>query len=781
MGADGSGDSIAPFGPAVAAALVAGLLACLRLPELPPWPVLALAFALGVRGWIHGRRAGRLVGVALLGIGLCGLHAARTLERQLPPAFERADVALVGTVVDLPRHEPDRTAFRFLVDEADGMPPHMRGHTLQLAWYDERGAGPDPRRQRVEPGSRWQLTARLRAPRGLRNPGGSDSEKQALAYRISADGYLRDTDTARRLAPPAGVDAWRARTSARIATTTPHDAARFVRALALGDTRGLDLHDWEVLRSNGLTHLIAISGFHVGLVAGFFALLAAGLWRLLPSLGRRFPRQHAAGVAAVLGAAGYAVVAGFALPTVRTALMIAVIVVARLARRAHGMADALGLAAIAIGLVDPLALLTPGFWLSFGGVAWLLWCLPPGSERNPLHGLASAQAVATLGLLPLTVVLFGQASLSGPVANLFAVPWWSLVVVPLALLGTGLEAIHAGAGTWAWHWGAMAFGWSWPAFTWLHDSGLALWWLPEARWYALPLALVAAFWTLLPRGVPGKPLACLLWLPLLWPSRQAPATGAFELVVLDVGQGLSVVVRTATHALLYDMGPALPGGFDAGARIVVPALHAVGVRRLDAAVASHGDNDHAGGWPSVRAAFPAPVYAPAGSPVPSEFDCLAGHAWEWDGVRFRFLHPAPFFPYFGNEASCVLRIESPHGAALLTGDIGEYVERKLLVADPADVRADVVQVAHHGSRHSSDWDFVHATGAAHALVAAGADSHFNHPHPLIVERWAGAGARLSNTAEAGALRVRVEARGIRVEGRRGTHRRLWDAVRQRAR
>ena len=775
-----SDESLAPFGPAVAAALVAGLLVCLQLPELPPWPVLALAFGLGLRGWIHGRRAGRVVGTVLLGIGLCGLHVARTLERQLPPQFERADVAITGTVVDLPRHEPDRTAFRFHIDSDPEMPEHLRDRLVQLAWYDERGAGPDPARRAVEPGSRWRFEARLRAPRGLRNPGGSDSEMQALAYGISADGYLRDTGTARRIAPPTGIDAWRARTSARIAATVRHDASRFVRALALGDTRALDLHDWEVLRSNGLTHLIAISGFHVGLVAGFFALLTAGIWRVLPSLGRRFPRQHAAGVAALLGAAGYAAIAGFALPTVRTALMIGVIVVARLARRGHGMADALGLAAIAVGLVDPLALLTPGFWLSFGGVAWLLWCLPPGSVKNPLHGLVGAQAVATLGLLPLTVVLFGQASLSGPVANLVAVPWWSLVVVPLALFGTGLESVQSGAGAWAWQWAATAFGWSWPGFTWLHDSGLALWWLPEPRWYALPFALVAAFWTLLPRGLPGKPLALLLWLPLLWPSRQAPAPGEVELTLLDVGQGLSVVVRTARHALLYDMGPALPGGFDAGARVVVPALHAIGVRSLDAAVVSHGDNDHAGGWPSVRAAFPAPAYAPEGSPVPGEFQCVAGHAWAWDGVRFRFLHPTPFFPYFGNEASCVLRIESPHGAALLTGDIGDIVERTILRADPAAVRADVVQVAHHGSRHSSDWDFVHATGATHALVAAGADSRFNHPHPLIVERWRGAGARLSNTAEAGALRVRIERRGIRVEGRRETDRRSWDAVRRRS-
>src|SRR5690606_15710013 len=397
------------------------------------------------------------------------------------------------------------------------------------------------------------------------------------------------------------------------------------------------------------------------------------VWRLLPGLGRWLPRPQAAAIVALAGALVYAAVAGWELPTVRTVLMIGVVVVARLARRALRVADSLALAAAAIVLVDPLSLLTAGFWLSFAGVAWLVWCLPRVDEQRLVPGFLTAQWVATLGLLALTAVLFGQASLAGPLANLVAIPWWSLVVVPLSLLGTGLEAVQPGWGGWAWRLAAWCFDLSWPLFGWLAESRFSLWWLPEARWYALPLALVGAFWMLLPRGVPGKALAALLWLPLLWPSRHPPRQGTFELTVLDVGQGLSLVVRTARHALLYDMGPALPGGFDAGARVVVPALHAIGVRRLDAAVISHGDNDHAGGWESVRHAFPTAAHAPEGSPVAGESNCVAGQSWEWDGVVFRFLHPTPFFPYFGNEASCVLRVESPHGSALLTGDIGEVV------------------------------------------------------------------------------------------------------------
>src|SRR5690606_14379572 len=229
---------------------------------------------------------------------------------------------------------------------------------------------------------------------------------------------------------------------------------------------------------------------------------------------------------------GYAAVAGFALPTVRTVLMIAVAVGARLWRRPLRIAESLALAAIAIVLVDPLALLSPGFWLSFGGVAWLLWCLPQAGRR-PLRDFLSAQWVATLGLLPLTAILFGQASLAGPLANLVAIPWWSLVVVPLSLLGTALEAVQAGWGGGAWRLAAAAFELSWPLFERLGASPLALWWLPEPAWIALPMALAGAFWILLPRGLPGRPLAVLLWLPLLWPERHLPRHGDGALVMVD--------------------------------------------------------------------------------------------------------------------------------------------------------------------------------------------------------------------------------------------------------
>lgn len=776
-----------PFGIAASLALLTGVSVCLWLPALLAWPLSVLIAMTGAWLWIGGARW-RVLGPVLLGLGLAGLHAAHSLSIQLPAEWERRDVLVSGRIADLPEHEPRGTRFAFRVDAEAAQPPPLRGQLLRLTWYDDgtRAFGgrkflppkaTDVQTAPLKAGQRWRLRVRVRAPRGLRNPGGFDSEKYAMAQRIAATGYVRAPETATRLSAATGLQAWRETMSARIAASVPAPSSRFVQALALGDTRGLDDADWATLRANGLTHLIAISGFHVGLVAGFFALLARGLWWLWPALARRWPAPIVAALAGLVGALVYAAVAGFALPTVRTALMIAVIAGARTWRRPLRTADALALSLVVVLLLDPLAVLGAGFWLSFLGVAWLLWCLPHTTSR-PLHDLVSAQGVATLGLLPLTVILFGQASLAGPLANLIAVPWWSLVVVPLSLIGMALEALHDGAGAFVWQAAAWCFDRSWPLFEWLASSGLALWWLPEPRWFALPLALLGAFWLLLPRGVPGKPLALLLWLPLLWPDRHLPEQGEVDLVVIDVGQGLSVLVRTANHALLYDMGPAVRDGFDAGERAVVPALRALGVARLDRAVVSHGDNDHAGGLAAVRLVFPTTAtLAPEQSGVPATTPCQAGQSWTWDGVRFRFLHPPAYFPYLRNEASCVLRIETAHGAALLTGDIGAVIERELVRRDSAGVRADVVVVAHHGSAGSSDPAFVAATGARHALIASGHGNRFGHPKPAIVARWEAAGARVWDTAPGGALHVRLDGQGtLAPETRRRTRPRLWDAA-----
>jgi len=283
----------------------------------------------------------------------------------------------------------------------------------------------------------------------------------------------------------------------------------------------------------------------------------------------------------------------------------------------------------------------------------------------------------------------------------------------------------------------------------------AHWYLPEVRFWALLLALCGAVWLFMPRGVPLRWFGLVLFLPLLWPPLARPATGAFTVWVLDVGQGLSVVLRTGSHALVYDAGARYPSGFDLGEAVVTPSLHALGIGRLDMLMISHADNDHAGGAAAVAAAFPgARRYAGevARMHVPMA-PCLAGQAWSWDGVRFRVLNPrsARQSPR-DNDRSCVLLVEGGGGRLLLAGDISDRIEPRVAAAVDQGP-GPVLLVPHHGSSSSSSVGFIAALRPRLAIVSAGWRNRFGHPRPDVLQRYAAAGVPVLNTATAGAVEV----------------------------
>jgi competence protein ComEC len=749
--------------PAISLAILAGCVLVQALRQLPSHQ-LDLALICGglltVAGTLRWRIPRGVVWLALVvaAFGWTAWRADLALSARLSHALEKQDIVVTGVVTGLPQVQDESTRFDFDIARAsfDGHAIPLRGR-VRLSWYAARKHA----QPTINSCERWHLRVRMKRPRSLLNPGGFDFERSALQQGIVATGYVREDPANALVASGICVDGVRTQVAQAIAAALPDDthAARLLRALSVGDERALDEHDWQVVRATGISHLIAISGFHVGLAAVFGALLVRVAWWLFPTLSLRLARPLAEAAVAFPAALAYGALAGFGLPTTRTLMMIAVLAGWRLLRRGGGFAEGFGLALAAILIVDPLSVLSAGFWLSFAGVALLAWTLTRESGwRGHLKEIGFAPLLMTLALLPLTVWFFGQASLVGPLANLVAVPVVSFLIVPIDLAACALLFTWPAAGHALLHlcaylvdglWWLLAHAAAWPP---------AMQYLPPPSLLAFVLACVGAIWLLAPRGVPARALGVLLLLPLCWPRTSQPALGAFRVTVIDVGQGLSVLVRTRGHALLYDTGARYPSGFDLGAAAVVPTLHALGVAHLDQLIISHGDIDHAGGAVSVLAAYAGtPVMGgePGRGPV-SMAQCHAGQHWRWDGVDFLMLRPPLPVTVHGNDAGCVLLVSGHHGRLLLPADTSSAVEPDIARHVPPGPLL-VLIAPHHGSKTSSSQDYLVALHPRLAIASTGYLNGYHHPSATIVARYASLGIPLLNTPATGAVRIAFPA------------------------
>ncbi|CAM8648370.1 ComEC Predicted membrane metal-binding protein [Oxalobacteraceae bacterium] len=732
---------------------------------------------------------GIAIGVAI-GIGWAGLFAHGRLSEELPAQLEGRDLQVIGVVDSLPDAVASGVRFRLHVDSArlPGGEKVSIPELLSVGWYADGAQSPPT----VRPGQRWEFTLRLRLPHGHVNPDGFDYEAWLLTEGVRATGYVRPGLQKMHDAFVPGLAAYIGRARDVLRTRLQHalpdaEYAGVIIALVIGDQRGVSQSDWDVFNRTGIGHLVSISGLHITMIAALFGGLARWLWRhsffTRANLPLLLPAQKVGAAAGWLTALVYVALAGFGIPAQRTLLMLTVVSVALWLGRITSVSHVLCLSIIVVLLCDPWAVLWPGFWLSFVAIACILYAAvgrntteeggldiaeagdtPAAGFRSWLRqSLAAAtrtQYAVTLGLVPLTLALFGQISLIGPLANAIAIPLVSFVITPLSLVGS---IAPAPVSVWCLQSAHTLVSALAQCLQWMSETSFAVWQAPRPDAMNVVLAMVGTLWLLAPRGWPLRWVGVLAWLPMLM-ARPATPTQGFWLTAFDIGQGNALLIETANHRLLYDTGPAYSSESDGATRVLLPYLRARGISQLDGLIISHSDNDHAGGAASVIEGIPI-AWARSSLPqdhgllrqMPSHTACRAGQSWTWDGVQFDMLHPDEYYANADqpNARSCTLRIRYREHAVLLTGDIEAPQERALLVRAADQLSASVLLAPHHGSGTSSTPEFLTAVSPQLALFQVGYRNRYRHPKAEVLDRYLQRGIRTLRTDRDGAVRVTI--------------------------
>ena len=675
------------------------------------WPLFALLLGLAWAAWDHGT------------------------TKPLPPQLAGIDLQVEGVVQGLPESTPRRDRFLLRIDE---LPSGQRDALVRLSWYGQRPA--------VAPGQRLELEVRLREPRGFANPGAFDYSAWLHRQGIVATGYVREGRVVE--AEVSGLHGWRWSLSRRLESALGEGRRHpgLIHALALGDRQGITPAEWETLLATGTNHLVAISGLHVGLVAGLVYAAVRRVWGLWPGLPLRLASPQAAVLAGAMAAAGYAALAGFAIPTQRALVMLLVGALLVASRRTPDPVRGLALAVWAVLGLDPKAALAPGFWLSFAAVVIILHGLLGRLEpQSGWRSGARLQWRISWGLFPLLLGLFGVASLSSPLANLLMVPLVGLLVVPLVLLGAVLATLATALAAWPLALADSLLAWAWWPLGWLAENEALLFRGAGRPMAVLAMAGVGLFWLFGPRGLPGRRVAPALLLPVLFWSPAQPPPGTAWLTVLDVGDGQAVLVRTRHHALLHGTGPRFGVQFEAGGAIIAPHLQHIGVATLDRLVVASGSNPHHGGLAGLAEEV-AILERVGGHDVDSrDAACREVPAWRWDGVDFSL-----------SGAGCHLRVSTGAGRAVVLG------------AEPTDGDG---KAQRHDEGAVRELRIMHGHGAS--LPAADVVLSREH-NPATEAPGEGGNGRLWSTDRHGALHFHITSAGVQWRwGWRSSRSRPW--------
>ena len=714
-----------------------------------------------------GLRLGGLIALGFLWAMWC---AELILAARLPPTREGQVLSIVGTVTSRPVDIGVGEKFEFQVQHAaDARGVEVRLAGLKLAWYDRPGA--------IAARSRCSLKVRLKLPYGTRNPGSFDREKWMFTERIAATGYVvaHRSNHCERAAGNWTLNRLREEIAGQIPASLP-DPSRHgvIAALAVADRDALSEMQWRKLRATGTSHLLAISGLHISLIGGVAFVLAHWGLGLLAPVNRCWPVQRPAAFVAFGAALGYAALAGFPVSTQRALVMLTVAMLCQFLRRRSFSVDALVVALAAISIVDPPALLTASFWLSFSAVAWLVFLSTIKPSTHVLQRLLQFHLYLALGLTPLLGALHQSVPTASPLANLVAVPVVTIAIVPLVIAGIVVIPFDPSIATVLWR----AAAWIWEGL-WVYISTLAGWLGPSdlpiaPKAWAIGIALVGVAIFIVPLLRARWLLGTLFVAALAIEQREAPSLGQLRLTVVDVGQGLAVVAETAHTVLVYDTGPAF-GKFSAGADIIAPLLRARGITEIDRLILSHGDAANAAGWPGLATALTVrEVWVnPAHAVSVATTICDAGQEWTWDGVKFEILSPVAMAASSSNDLSCVLKITAPGGSVLLPGDIEGRSEARLVAHALAKLPADILIAPHHGSATSSSGPLISAVDPGFVVFAAGFNNRFDFPRQEIVDRYRRSGAVMLTSGIEGAIEFNITDRIEAPQLYRRSHLRYW--------
>lgn len=757
-------------------AFFAGTLLLNMVPRLPSLMLIVLAVVLALMLVVLTLRPAlkrwRLLAALCLGFVWAMSYAAWQLSWELPADLRAKDVVVSGVVASIPEHDWRRTKFILAVDHfADS----QLKTKVQLSWYGK----PPP----LKVGERWQLQVRLKPPHGFANPGSFDFEGWLFQQGIRAVGYVRDSEQNQYLSHAIfsyPINQIRQHINQRLQQQLG-DTKEFaiIQALTIGLRQAMSAEQWEVLRATGTSHLVAISGLHIGLIAGFAYYVICFLWQRCARLCLRIPAAQAGAVAAIVAATIYAALAGFSVPTQRALIMISVFMLALLWRKNLLPWQGLALALLVVLVIDPLASMSAGFYLSFAAVALIFYGV--GGRLRP-RGLwwkaGRTQWVVTIGLMPLGLLLFQQTSLVAFFANLVAIPVIGLIVVPLCLLGVILLFTASIPATWVLWLAVKILAIVWWLLVWLSQLSMAQWLYSLPSLWIFCLAVVAVLLLLAPSGWPSRYLGAVWILPVFLLRTPVLEQGQVRFTLLDVGQGLATVVQTANHSLVFDTGPKLSAKLNTGTAVVAPYLRELGLGNIDRLVISHADNDHIGGAAALLQQITVTdIFTTAVDQFPgmNVSACQHGQQWSWDGVHFQFLFPLAGSKSGRRNDSCVLKVSVGDKQLLLTGDIERAAEKSLVKILAADLAADILVAPHHGSKTSSTAEFIAAVSPRYVLFSTGYLNRYHHPNVTVLRRYINMGVEYYDTANSGAITFILAAdKPLQAPTQyRLTHRRYW--------